>query len=276
MISFPDDRLRVAPSDASWTAFYPSTHPGGPLSLQLGADEVLRDCQCQVDDVTDVSGVATIARCCRRGITALVTQSGYYPFGRQIKFTASTFHAARHFRRTVDVSWPKGALVRHHFGFDGLQLPGTWARLFVLPPALHLAEGQAPAWQTIPAAPATGQELLLGHWHQPPLALVFERPDGTRLEIGTGSDLWRWEAGLGAGSEHASFKLFLNATGLRLAREPLTTSAEFAPAGRDYRFSWYAAWQLAGDHAPAPIPAAAQPLLFRDHGDAVLATTAAS
>lgn len=272
--SFPDDRLRVAPGDGSWTAFYPGTHPGGPLSFQLGADELLRDCQCHVDDVTDSSGVATVARCCRRGITALVTQAGYYPFGRQIKFTAHTFHAARHFRRVVDVSWPKGAVVRRHFGFDGLALPGTWTRLFVLPPALHLAEGQAPAWQAIPAAPAAGQELMIGHWHRPPLALVFERPDGTRLEIGTGSDLWRWESGLGAGPEHASFKLFLGAAGLRLAREPLMTCAEFAPAGRDYRFSWYAAWQPAGDPVPDTAPANLQPLPFRDNGDALLSAAA--
>lgn len=270
------DTLCVAPPDDSWTLLYPASHPGGPLSFRLGTDELLRDCGCRVDDLADAAGIATEARCRRRGVTALVTQAGYYPFGRQISFRANTFHGARHLRRVVDVRWPGGAVVRRQFDLDSLRLPGPWARLLVLPSGPPAAGTPAPAWQPLPAAAGTG-EVRLALWPRPPLALVFERPDGTRLEIGTGVDLWRWEAALGAGAGTGRFALFQDAGGLRLERVPLAPAAEFAPAGRDYRFSWYAAWQTAAEAAvpPPPIPAGLERLRFRDNGDAVLPGTPA-
>ena len=112
----------------------------------------------------------------------------------------------------------------------------------------------APRWQEIdPAAPAP---LMIGHWHRPPLALVFERADGSAVEVGTGDDLWRWEQSLGYGVEAGSYKVTREDGGIRLLREPLMCCEPFTPKPRDYRFTWYAAWRAPGATAPPALPPA--------------------
>jgi len=142
----------------------------------------------------------------------------------------------------LDIQWPRDTVVRRHFGIGGLVLPGEWKRFFCIPPAMHLGDGMAARWEAVPAAPAVG-EVMIGHWHRPPLALVFERSDGTAVEVGTGSDLWRWEHALGAGSEAGSYKVMLRGDGIRLVREPLMCCSAHTPEARPYRFSWYMAWR---------------------------------
>jgi len=248
MIERDKDRIRIAHPDGAWEAEHEAERFGGPALIRVNGTPVLEACRFYVDDITDESAVVKKNRAFRKAGTATVVSRGYLPFGREAGFIQTCRYAANHVRVTFDLHWPRGAVIRRHLGVGGLFLPGKWKRCFCVPPALHIADGAKPAWQEIPEPGEA--PLMVGHWHRPPLALVFERDDGVAVEIGTGSDLWRWEYALGVGPESGSYKAMLEQDGLRLIREPLMCCAEFAPAPREYRFTWYAAWRV----PPAPSP----------------------
>jgi hypothetical protein len=154
-------------------------------------------------------------------------------------------------RVTTDIKWPRGAQVKRHFGLGCLSLPGRdWKRVLAVPPAVHAGEGSTTEWIALPVP--EGGPVMVAHWHRPPLALVFERHDGFRLEVGTGSDLWRWEHGMGAGPESGSWKVFRDPDEVRLVREVLMCCSPFEPEPRPYRFTWHMAWS-------APAPATERP-----------------
>ena len=122
-----------------------------------------------------------------------------------------------------------------------MKLPGEFNKFTIVPPAQHQTEGaevhvrEIPKWK--------GKDIMVGHWHRPPISLIFHRKDGIDLEVGTGFDLWRWEQNLGYYPESGSYKVLLTEAGLELIREPLACCEEFEPEQRNYRFTWYFAWQ---------------------------------
>lgn len=251
-----DGVIRITPPGAAWELQFQAARILGPSVLTVGGDEFLRNVQEEINELPADGAISEQFRSGRSGGAAEVAMRGYLPYGNQLRLSQQAVIAANHARFTVDFTWPARTAVRRHFALGVFSLPGRWRRFFLVPPGQHLAEGAIPAWRDIPEkAPAAGAApLLLGHWHRPPLALVLERPDGRRLELGAGSDLWRWEHSLGYGPESGSYKLFQDADGLRLLREPLMCCEEFMPAARKYRFTWYAAW---GRGAAAVTPAAA-------------------
>jgi hypothetical protein len=233
-----------------WQARHSLEQAGGPVEVRTGAGAVLAGVHFHVDDFGIDNAVVEGCRAYHRGGAGVVECSGFFPFGNAIRFRQVCRYAANHVRVTLDLDWPSGSRVQRHFGVGGMVLPGSWARMFVVPPASHWVAGVAPAWYELPAAAAGPR--MVGHWHRPPLALVFEQHDGRRVEIGTGPDVWRWEEGLEAGPEAGSYKVMLEADGLRLVREPLMTCLGHEPRPRPYRFQWYAAWAAPRGTAAAP------------------------
>ncbi len=268
MIERNETEVRVCHDSGRWQALHSAEAFGGPVEILLDGQPILRDCRTYIDDLTDESAVLRRLRDFRKGGAAVVASEGYLPFGNEVSYTQTCRYAANHVRMTLDVHWPKGMAVKRHLGVGGLFLPGKWARLYCLPPASHLAMGQTPQWHTLP--PAGEKPVMVGHWHRPPLALVFERHDGTAVEIGTGSDIWRWEQCLGHGPESGSYKLMLSSEGIQVVREPLMCCEDFQPACRDYRFSWYVAWK-APDFPSRATPVPREMDITLDNAAAVLA-----
>jgi hypothetical protein len=199
-----DQQITVAHADWKWTASHDPGRFGGPESICLGRDRVVSGCRMYVDDLDTADALIESQRLRRRGGCAVVESRGRFPFGAELHFSQVCRYAANHVSVTADFNWPRGFPVRRHFGLGSLLLPGRWARFFVVPPALHLAQGVTPAWQEVPDNVAAGT--MIAHWHRPPLALVFERSNGTRIEIGVGDDVWRWEQNLGCGMENGSYR----------------------------------------------------------------------
>jgi len=258
----------IAPTHGSWRALHERSRVDGPAEIRVGDDSLLRNATFYVDDLGADLALSGRFRAAFKGGVATVETAGRYPFGAEIGVTQVLRYAANHVRGVTDLHWPAGATVRRHLGVATVFLPGRWERLYCVPPCLHQSEGRTAAWQDIPAvAPGSG---MIGHWHRPPLALVFERADGTRVEVGTGGDVWRWERNLGFGPEAASYKVMAEADGLRVVREPLMTCAEVQPARRVYRLSWYLAWSPAGGlEAPRGFPEPV-PVSFSAQGEALV------
>lgn len=240
--------------DGLWSVRHDPELAAGPAEIRINEDVLVRDCAPRIDDLRPDSAVLEKFRAYHRGGAAVVEAKGVFPFGNEIAFSHVWRYAANHVRVTTDFNWPRDCEVKRHLSLGDLFLPGRWKRFLVIPPALHLAAGAKIRWQNLPAETAAGT--MIGHWHRPPLAVVFERENGNRLEVGTGSDLWRWEKSFGHGPESGSYKLVVEDTGIRFVREPLMCCLPFTPPAQQYRFTWYMAWsspawRMAGDFPPA-------------------------
>lgn len=249
----PADDVRLSPAGNAWEAAVRLDRMLALVSVSLQGRELFRNVQETFNGLPFSGALMNAGKNGRKGGAAVVETGGYFPFGGQIRIEHQAVFAANHARFRMDIAWPARTEIRRHLETGSLFLPGPWTRFFCIPPAQHLVEGKAPAWTAVPAAPKTGDAaaatLMIAHWHRPPLVLLFERPDGTRLELGTGSDLWRWEQALGAGPESGSYKLLLEADGIRFVREAAMCCTPFQPEARDYRLTWYAAWSERGAFA---------------------------
>lgn len=217
---------------------------GGPTELRYEGSVLLRNHRFYVDDLDNQYAVTKKQRHFHKGGCAVVASEGYFPFGTELNFSQTCRFAMNHFRVTFDLKWLPGTKIKRHMGLGNLELPGKFVRYWCLDPVLHQIEGKQTGWFDLPEA--SDERKMVGHWHRPPLAIVFERADGVLIEVGTGSDVWRWEENFGAGPEQGSYKIFLSNAGIEYVREPLMTCAEFVPAARPYRFTWYVAWGKKG------------------------------
>ncbi|MCK5803835.1 MAG: hypothetical protein KAI66_13425 [Lentisphaeria bacterium] len=216
---------------SGWEADHDDERFGGPFEIRLGDEVLAQTTSFLLDDVPPDSVVLKKCRAYRKGGIAIAVCKGYLPFGNQIKFAQTCRYAANHARITFDVNWPRAAPVRSHFRIGDLFLPGEWSRFWCLDGTSGTGQ-----WQDI------GQDDTIASWGTPPLALVFEREDGLRFELGVGSDIWRWQAGMTLPLAENSFRVVREANGVRLIQELVTAAEEVEPQKRQYRFSWYLAW----------------------------------
>ncbi len=232
----------VLPSGGAWRALHTQEPLKTPAKVALANDDdgLFGDCYFYLDAMSAEHALVSRVKGYRKGGAAIVEERGKLPFGNQLRFFHTAKYASNHMRVTADFDWPRDTMVQRHFGVDGLFLPGDWRGYRVIPAILHLQEHDASYEVALPEWP--GKTQMVGHWHRPPLSIVFTRADGVQLEIGTGMDVWRWEHCLGAHPESGSFKIIIERDGLRFIREPLMTCTPFTPPPRQYRFKWYAAW----------------------------------
>jgi len=271
MIESTAERVTVTHPTAGWSAVHLRNILGAPCELLCANTPVARPGAFYVDTADAALTVLERNRVFRRGGMAVADSRGRFASGLACRFRHAVRYAGCHYRASLELAWARGDLVQRHFGLGDLYLPGTWTRWYCVPPATHLAEGTLPHWQEIPSA--ADSKTMVGHWHRPPLALVFERADGVRFEIGTGDDVWRWEQCLGSGPENGSYKVFVDSDGVQVVREPLMCCAPYAVPPREYRWTWYVAWddvRTVGCTDSPGCPEQLEPLTFADGRDLVL------
>ena len=140
--------------------------------------------------------------------------------------------------------------IPRHFSIGSLALTRQMVKLYS-----HTTCSTSSPWKpdsNFEVPEYSDKDIMLGHWHRPPLSVVFKRPNGTAIEVGTGSDIWRWEENLGYAPESGSYKIILTKDGLQFIREPLACCENFAPELRPYRFSWFIAWRENGANKKLP------------------------
>lgn len=253
MIEYRGNELHVASATDGWSSMHAADLFGGPRSLWLGDDLVLHDDGLYIDDMAADSAVVERTRGHEKAAGDRVESCAHFPFGGRIRLAQTCVYGANHVRVNFDLNWPPAMAVNRHLGIQRLTLPGPWRRFFVVPPASRSSGGALARWHAVQPELETASAML-GHWHRPPLALVFERPNGVQLEIGTGSDIWRWEQSLTAGEERGSYKVLHEGGALHVVREPLMTCDRFEPPARQFKLQWYMAWSGAGESRPVAPP----------------------
>ncbi len=220
----------------------------GPKQISYNGKVIAKDFSCYVDDRKDSAAVVRKSKGYTKGGVGIVECESYLPIGSEIHFSQKYCYNEDSVRISTDINLHTGTTVKRHFGIGCFFMPGKWTKYHLTPAPRHLHEGGTCSTFEIPKVDSKlDKPIMIGHWHRPPLSIVFEHEDGFFFELGTGFDVWRWEKCLGAGPEAASYKLFLTEEGIQVVREPLMTCQEFTPQAGQYRFNWYLSW---GDRKP--------------------------
>jgi len=244
LITFSDD-------SGKWCAEHPVNGINGPLKLSYKNDTLVTDCSGYCGDRRESTAVSKKIKDYHKAGQSVIESEGFMPFeDGQITYKHSYKYSNRRVRIISDISFAGNIPIKRHFGVGSLFLPGKWKDFHVMPAAGLLIHGAEERTFEIPKY--EDKPIMLGHWHRPPLSVTFKRPNGTTLEIGTGSDIWRWEENLGYSPESGSYKIVLEEDGIRFIREPLACCETHLPANRSYRFSWYMAWRENGANKSLP------------------------
>jgi hypothetical protein len=251
MLNKLENYYEISDDSEKWIARHPLKSSNGPLSLSYKNDTVIENCEGYASPLTESMTIPRKVKGFHKSGTTVLEFEGYLPTGAsQLDYNQSYKYSNRRVKVTTDVSFQHNTSVARHFGVGSLFLPGKWKEMSFIPPGAHIAHGAKNRTMAIPTY--TDSPIMLGHWHRPPLSVTFKRPNGLAVEIGTGSDLWRWEENLGYAPESGSYKITLEKDGIRFIREPLACCEEFSPDNRAYRFSWYIAWRENGANRKLP------------------------
>ena len=245
MLEKDSDLIIFSDETGKWQAEHPVNGINGPLKLSYKNDTLLTDCSGYCGKRSEESAVTRRVKDYHKGGLSVIEAEGFMPFeDGQISYKHSYKYSNKRVRIISDLSFSGNIPIERHFGVGSLFLPGKWKDFHVIPAAGLLIHGAQESLKEIPKF--EGKPIMLGHWHRPPLSVTFKRPNGTTIEIGTGSDIWRWEENLAYAPESGSFKIILEEDGIRFIREPLSCCETYLAPNRTYRFSWYIAWRENG------------------------------
>ena len=177
------EHILACPRGRRWECAFDIRRGAALASLHVDGMERARTSSFYVDDFADSAGIPGRAREFRKTGAAVVGGTTVLPVGAEVALTRTWRLAANHIRLAEDLKWPRGAVVKRHLGLEGLTLPGEWTSVRCVPPLQHWIEGADIFERDIPVF--EGEPTMIGHWHRPPLALVFRAADGFELEIGT-------------------------------------------------------------------------------------------
>ncbi|WDE99057.1 hypothetical protein PQO03_14565 [Lentisphaera profundi] len=245
-----DEDKNIYVIEKNWQAYHSVDSCGGPSEIKIENKSVITDIRSSISGLEDSQCITRRVKEYHKAGQSVVESEGYLPYGGESEFMQTCRYHKNLLRVTQDINIRKGTTINRHFSVGSLNLKGKYVAFTVIPPAQHQSEGSEPYTRDIPDW--KGKELMIGHWHRPPIAIIFHRKDGIDIEVGTGFDVWRWEENLGYHPESGSYKINLNKNGLEFIREPLACCEDFLPAQRNYRFTWHIAWNNENDKLTIP------------------------
>lgn len=170
-----------------------------------------------------------------------VESKSVIPFGVEPMLSRKFEYYLKTIRVTTDVVLRKNSTISN-FNVDDLRLTGDWLRFAVVSPD---ANGDFP--DSIPWCEITTEASTLWEGGEVFAFILLENANGTRLEIGTGFDMWRWNVAATMGAT-GKFTLEKKENGeIVLKRSVLQFDSETEIPGREWRFHWYLSWSYGED-----------------------------
>ena len=249
MIEIEEDKT-IHVLEKNWQALHPSESCGGPAEIKIHKKTVISNIHSSISGIDDSQCITRKIKEYHKAGQSIVESEGFLPFGGESEFKQICRYHRNLLRITQDINFRQGTSVDRHFSVGSLTLNGKYEAFTVIPPAQHQTEGGEIYTREIPNW--TGKEVMIGHWHRPPLAIIFHRKDGIDIEVATGFDLWRWEDNLGYHPESGSYKIHLKENCIQFNREPLACCEEYTPEQRNYRFTWHIAWNDSSEQLKIP------------------------
>lgn len=215
---------------AKWSLRHPVDAVNGPRHVQVDGDELINSFLGVSDASAVDSLVLTKSRSFRKSGSAVFESEGHFRQQSQHLTRQVIRYAGNAARVTLDLHWGRGDS-KLGVAQSVLRLAGDWQRMLVL--------------RADSSEPATWRELQPGKvlaWRELPLAVIFERRNGRRVEYSTGFDLWRWHNGLGVAQEQMQFSVRVSDNELLFYRQLLPAGTGVEPQLRYYRFCSMLAW----------------------------------
>ncbi len=130
---------------------------------------------------------------------------------------------------------------------DSVEIGGDWQASAVLPG--H--KSNIPHLKGLDLPPGASLNFENGI----PPAWLFKAGDGTVLELGSGDDLWRWNAAERMNA-HSLFQLRRSSSGYAIDRKVILFDQKTEIQPRKFKFTWYLAWHLPGSEYFSHDPSA--------------------
>ena len=225
--------LDITESNGLWSATHAKGRCGGPRKVAI-KDDIISDFCCSIDSVPDYLIHSKNARVYHKAGQSIFEGEGTYPTGQTLRQISR--YAANAMRVTWDINWPKATAPKDAVQIGNATLNGKWNKLLALKrdgtlDEIGLTSTTTIAWQ-----------------ENPPLALVFEREDGTQVEFSYGFDLWRWDFGLGL-TNTTPLRVTVSEDSVQILRQvsdpsvaPSEKEEAPTPQPREYRFMATLAW----------------------------------
>ena len=180
------------------------------------------------------------------GLRQSVNLSTVIPFGAEPNLKREIAFCANHATISSYIEL-KGNLKVDRLNIDPLFLPGEWQRIGIINiPACGEVIPQ-PIWHDL-----DGSEQVVYDNKKPFLVCLLENSAGEIIEIGTGNDLWRWQAADSMAGASASFTVRVAADGVSIDRNVFVFDEATAMENRPWRFKWYLAWGKSGGKVEYP------------------------
>lgn len=260
MIETDYENVSIFPQEGKWKATHTKSCLGGPAEIIYNKAPIVESVHSHVGDIKDTMAIVRSFKDYHKQNASVLEYAGFLPYGSQIGFNHTYRYFENRLRVTTDVHITPGATIARHLGVGSLFLPGKWEKFNIIPAAQHQVDGAEAFTRSVPKW--DGKDIMIGHWHRPPLAMTFAKKNGVRVEIGTGSDLWRWEGNFGFFPESGSYKLILKENGIEVIREVLACCENFEALPAEYRFTWHLAWDCTKEKEPkVPSKTVTIPLL---------------
>jgi hypothetical protein len=223
---------------ADWTASF-NALSGQKMIFSCAGRELLSLSGMVFGKIEEASGYCV--KCRQHESIDLLNKSAeivnVIPFGSEPQIVRQFEFAGNRAKITTDFHL-KAPMEAESFEVDNILVKGSWAKIGVLKIGKPLPETSDIEWH------AVGKDSL---WklviEDIPLIILFEGNDGTRLEIGTGDDIWRWLQTETFPETTASIVFEKTNGGVSIRRifAKWTETGTIAP--RKYRFTWYFAWE---------------------------------
>lgn len=172
------------------------------------------------------------------GLVARFEATLQVPFGTEPEIRRSV-EFVDGFARIIEDYQPGRGGAFNRLELGDIVLPGPWKKVRVIPVP---EAGQVCYFDSVQFS-VEDKDNVFYDAGEPFLSAVFEREDGSSLEIGCGDDLWRWRIADSLEFCHAEFKISGNSEHIVLKRIPLSFHEGASPECVSRRFKWYFAWE---------------------------------
>lgn len=158
------------------------------------------------------------------------------PFGSEPEIRRSTEFVGNHAKVIVDIDMKKG-FPADKISVDKILLPGNWQRIaFIEDMSAKSSSANVIHWENL-----NDEKEFTRNSESPLLVILLESDDGKMIEVGIGSDLWRWISAEKAG-HNAKFCIKKCAKGISFIRNVVCWPEEIELDTRLWRFTWYFSW----------------------------------
>ncbi len=240
-------RVRIIGNQGLWKSIHELNSISGPPVLTLGSTPIFNQCACEIGDLSDKVALIDSVKEWRKGNILHLKLQSHFPFGGRTKLIQSYRYYNGILRITTDFVIPKRTIIPKQIGVGSFTLPGEWLGYQVV---ARKSGTQIGLSKLNDLTSLRSQSTVIKSWESHPVALVFKHKTGIELEIGLGTDLWRWDNGFLIDNNDAKYTLAFVDNEIRFQRLVSVAEDDIEPIPRRYTFNWYLSWSMSQHSDP--------------------------